>query len=149
MGRNSGEMDFKVPEHYEERETRYWKDVNGQKWRSMGNICWFTNLDYKERHEDLILYKNYTPEEYPKYDNYEAINVNKVKEIPLDYIGPMGVPITFLDKYNPEQFEILNCNDFRSNEKVTIKEHGLIKDKEAAINGKPTYVRILIRNKRI
>lgn len=68
---------------------------------------WFTNLDIKKRHENLILYKHYSPEEYPKYDNYDAINVDKVGEIPLDYDGVMGVPITFLDKYNPEQFEII------------------------------------------
>ena len=68
---------------------------------------WFTNLDIKKRHENLILYKHYSPEEYPKYDNYDAINVDKVSDIPLDYDGVMGVPITFLDKYNPEQFEIV------------------------------------------
>ncbi|MRJ10079.1 restriction endonuclease subunit M [Ornithobacterium rhinotracheale] len=71
------------------------------------NVHWFTNLDHNKRHEKLILYKKYTPEEYPKYDNYDAINVNKVAEIPCDYDGVMGVPITFLDKYNPEQFEIV------------------------------------------
>lgn len=70
------------------------------------NCCWLTNLDHKKRHEELELYKKYTPEEYPKYDNYDAINVDKVAEIPEDYFGVMGVPITFLDKYNPEQFEI-------------------------------------------
>jgi hypothetical protein len=71
------------------------------------NVGWFTNLDHKKRHEDLILYKKYSPAEYPKYDNYDAINVDKVKEIPCDYYGVMGVPITFLDNYNPEQFEIV------------------------------------------
>lgn len=69
--------------------------------------CWFTNLDIKKRHEKLILYKNYSPDEYPQYDNYDAININVVQDIPYDYEGVMGVPITFLDKYNPEQFEIL------------------------------------------
>ena len=100
-------MAFKVPENYEQRETRFWKDKNGQKWRSFGNICWFTNLDIAKRHEDLILYKSYIPKDYPKYDNYDAINVDKTKEIPVDYAGVMGVPITFLDKYNPEQFELI------------------------------------------
>ena len=114
----------------------------------MGNITWFTNLDVKKRHERLILYKKYTPEEYPKYDNYDAINVNRVTEIPSGYDGAMGVPITFLDKYNPEQFEILDANDYRKNDDVPIKPHGLIKDKEASINGNRTYVRILIRRKR-
>lgn len=68
---------------------------------------WFTNLDIQKRHENIILYKRYTPEEYPKYDNYDAINVDKVADIPCDYDGVMGVPITFLDKYNPDQFEIV------------------------------------------
>lgn len=71
------------------------------------NCCWYTNLDIQKRHEELILYKRYTPEDYPKYDNYDAINVDKVREIPVDYGGVMGVPITFMDKYNPEQFEII------------------------------------------
>jgi hypothetical protein len=138
---------FRVPDYYEPRETRFWVDENGQKWRSMGNICWFTNLDIAKRHEELDLYKHYSPEEYPEYDSYKAINVNKVADIPMDYDGIMGVPITFLDKYNPEQFEILNCNDYRKFESVPLKAHGLIKDKDGAINGKPTYARILIRRK--
>ena len=71
------------------------------------NVCWFTNLDISKRHERLDLYKKYTPEEYPKYDNYDAINVDKTSDIPADYYGVMGVPITFLDKYNPDQFEIV------------------------------------------
>ena len=75
--------------------------------KKFGNIGWFTNLDIKKRHEKLILWKRYTPEEYPKYDNYDAINVDRVAEIPCDYKGIMGVPITFLDKYSPDQFEIL------------------------------------------
>lgn len=111
LGFNSGDMSFKVPADSEPRATRYWQDGTGQKWRSMGNICWYTNLDHKKRHEELILFKKYTPEEYPEYDNYKAINVNKVAEIPMDYDGIMGVPITFLDKYNPDQFEIVGCTE--------------------------------------
>ena len=72
---------------------------------------WFTNLDHKKRHEELILYKRYSPEEYPAYDNYDAINVDKTAEIPMDWNGVMGVPVTFLDKHNPEQFEILGTSD--------------------------------------
>lgn len=147
LGYKSGDMSFKVPEDYEPRETRYWQDETGQKWRSLGNICWFTNLDHNKRHEELDLVCRYSPEEYPQYDNYDAINIKKVEDIPYDYEGAMGVPITFLDKYSPEQFEILNANDYRKNESVPLKAHGLIKDKEGAIHGKPTYVRILIRNK--
>lgn len=104
---------------------------------------WFTNLDHARRHEELQLWKRYTPEEYPKYDNYDAINVDKVKEIPRDYDGAMGVPITFLDKWNPEQFEILDANLLRQG--APLKPHGLIKDKDGAINGKPKYARMVVR----
>lgn len=106
LGYNNGDMAFKVPSYYEARKTRFWIDESGQKWRSLGNGCWFTNLDISKRHEDLILYRKYSPEEYPTYDNYDAIEVSKTKDIPDDYFGAMGVPITFLDKYNPDQFEI-------------------------------------------
>ena len=107
LGYHSGDMAFRVPDHYEPRDTRYWQDENGQKWRSFGNMCWFTNLDIAKRHEELVLFKRYTPAEYPAYDNYDAIEVGKTKDIPEDYMKPMGVPITFLDKYNQDQFEIL------------------------------------------
>lgn len=149
VGYNSGDMAFKVPKSYEPRATRYWEDEDGQKWRSLGNICWFTNLDISKRHEDLILYKKYNEDEYPTYDNYNAINVGKVAEIPVDFKGAMGVPITFLNKYNPNQFEILSSNNLRLNDNVPYKEHGLIKDKDGTINGKPTYVRIVVKNKKI
>ncbi len=112
LGYKSGDMAFTVPDTYEARETRFWIDENGQKWRSLGNICWFTNLDIEKRHENLILYKKYTPEEYPHYDNYDAIEVSKTADIPYDYDGVMGVPITFMDKYNPEQFEILGLSSY-------------------------------------
>ncbi len=85
---------------------RWFFQPNGELFET-ARTYWFTNLDHKKRHEELILYKQYTPEEYPKYDNYDAINVDKAKEIPCNYDGVMGVPITFLDKYNPEQFEIV------------------------------------------
>lgn len=135
LGYNSGDMAFKVPSNYEPRATRYWQDETGQKWRSMGNICWFTNLDHKKRHEELILFHTYSPEEYPKYDNYDAINVNATNDIPIDYDGAMGVPITFLDKYNPEQFEIIR---FRKGND----------EKDLCVNGKCPYFRILIRKKK-
>ena len=111
LGDKSGDMAFMVPEYYEARETRYWEDENGQKWRSLGNICWFTNLDIKKRHEELILVKRYDPDVYLHYVNYDAINVDKVADIPCDYAGVMGVPITFMEKYNPDQFEILGTSD--------------------------------------
>lgn len=75
------------------------------------NCIWFTNMDLAKRHEKIILWKNYTPEEFSKYDNYDAINVDKVSEIPCDYDGVIGVHITFLDKYNPERFEILGADE--------------------------------------
>jgi len=74
------------------------------------NVTWYTNLDITKRHEQLILYKTYSPEEYPTYVNYDAIEVGRTKNIPVDYEGPMGVPITFLDKHNPDQFEILGSS---------------------------------------
>ena len=107
-------MSFRVPDYYEPRATRYWVDENGNKWRSMGNITWYTNLDIKKRHKEMILYKTYNPDEYQKYDNYDAINVDKVSEIPIDYNGVMGVPITFMDKYNPEQFKIVGLTTGRN-----------------------------------
>ena len=88
LGVHSGDMAFQVPDYYEEKATRYWQDATGQKWRSLGNVCWFTNLDIPKRHEDLILYEHYygNEAEYPKYDNYDAINVDKVTKIPVDYV---------------------------------------------------------------
>jgi hypothetical protein len=115
--------------------------------QKFGNICWYTNLKHKKRNEELILYKEYNEKEYPKYDNYDAINVDKVKEIPVNYQGVMGVPITFLDHYNPKQFGMLDANDFIIGNKAPIKKYGLIKDKDGAINGKAVYARILIRKK--
>ena len=101
----------------------------------VSGVIWLTNLDISKRHEDLILYKKYNPDEYPKYDNYDAINVDKSKDIPVDYDGDIGVPITFLDKYNPEQFEIVK---FRKGND----------DRDLSINGKCPYFRIIIRKKR-
>lgn len=109
LGYHSGDMEFVVPDYYKPRATRY-REENGIKYRSMGNICWYTNLDIEKRHENLILYKPYSKNEYYDYINYGGINVNKVAEIPCDYGGVMGVPITFMDKYNPEQFEIMGID---------------------------------------
>ena len=134
LGYKSGDMSFRVPEHFKPRATRYWQDETGQKWRSLGNICWYTNLDHNKRHEFIDLVCHYSPENYPMYDNYNGIEVNRTANIPYDYSGTMGVPITFLDKYNPEQFEIIK---FRKGDD----------DKDLSINGKTPYFRILIRNK--
>lgn len=110
MGYHCGDMAFRVPDYFEPRATRYWQDEDGQKWRSLGNVAWFTNLDIKRRHETLILVKRYTPESYPTYDNCNAIEIAKISDIPCDYSGIMGVPITFLHKYSPDQFEILGLD---------------------------------------
>lgn len=110
-------------------------------------IAWFTNLDIKKRHEKLPLWKKYTPEEYPKYDNYDAIEVSKVSDIPCDYNGVIGVPITFIDKFNPEQFEIIGADEAEG----TGFSQGLFiegsKYKQCYSNGSRIYKRIFIRKK--
>ena len=136
---HSGDREFGVPQDYPLNAAGWRQDENGNKFIRVKGVRWFTNLDYKERHEDLILYKSYSPEEYPKYDNYNAINVDKTSEIPMDYDGVMGVPITFLDKYNPDQFEIVGLDRYvEDNPKYGHR---------FTINGKETYARILIRRK--
>lgn len=135
LGNKFGDMAFTVPDYYEPRATRYWQDDTGQKWRSMGNICWFTNLDIKKRHEQLILVRRYAghEDEYPRYDNYDAIEVSKVADTPSDYAGVMGVPITFLDKHNPDQFEIVGLSGIDDWFPQT-KTYG---SKRKMVNGKP------------
>jgi hypothetical protein len=112
---NGGTKWFRVPDDYDIATESRKKVVGGIKYFSMGRINWYTNLDTTKRHEFLTLYKHYTPEEYPTYTNYPAIEVAKVSDIPMDYDGAMGVPITFLDKYNPQQFEILGSSRLLSN----------------------------------
>lgn len=109
--------------------------------KGRAQACWFTNLEHKKRHEKLILWKTYMPEEYPHYDNYDAVNVNKVADIPIDFDGAMGVPITFIDKYSPEQFEIIGQ---MATTKVDEFNYGY-----PYIDGKKKYARILIKNKRL
>ena len=144
---NGGTKWFQVPDDYDIKTESRKKVENGIKYFSMGNMAWFTNLDHSRRHEILALFREYSPEAYPHYDNYDAINVDKVADIPQDWPGVMGVPITFLDKWNPEQFEIVNANNLRNGDSVPFKAHGLIKDKDSAIGGKPTYVRVPIRQR--
>ena len=122
LGYGNGDMSFRVPEYFEPRETRFWIDEDGQKWRSLGNIAWFTNLDIRKRHEEMILVRRYNTSEYPQYDNYDAIEVSKTADIPCDFNGVMGVPITFMYKYNPDQFEIVglvNGKDYLAGIKTT------------------------------
>jgi len=165
---NGGTKWFQVPQHYNIETKSRIKIENGVKYFSKGSIMWFTNLDHKKRHEDLILYKTYNKKDYPKYDNYKAINVDVTKEIPVDYDGVMGVPITFLDKYNPEQFEIIGQGQGNLYRELTPKGlnqkfvndyyrqggKGLIKEDHPVLgyydeNGKAVipYMRILIKKK--
>ena len=149
LGSHSGDMKFKVPDYYEPRETRFWIDETGQKWRSLGNACWFTNLDLPKRHEELVLYKKYSEDEYPHYDNYDAIEVGKTELIPENFDGVMGVPITFLNKYNPEQFEILGMESSAGYDSEIVGIPRLKEgDARPAINGKTTYARIFIRRRK-
>lgn len=110
LGYNSGHFWFKVPDSYEEKKTDFKIDESGQKWRRMGNICWFTNVDIQKRHENMTLFRTYDPAAYPTYDNFDAIEVSKTADIPCDYFGVMGVPITFMSQYSPEQFEIIGLS---------------------------------------
>ena len=126
---------FQVPEDTENQFAKY---VDGKKMVPV-KACWYTNLDHKKRHEKLVLAEKYDPARYPKFDNYDAINVDKTVDIPKDYYGVMGVPITFIDKYNPEQFEIVGeLHNGSDNEFDYAKP---------IINGKKKYARILIRRK--
>ncbi len=136
---NGGTKWFQVPMDYDIPTESRKKIVNGVKYFSMGRILWFTNLDTAKRHENMVLYKKYTPKEFPKYDNYNVINVDKVSDIPMDYDGVMGVPITFVDKYNPKQFEILGV----ANSARWIGYKCL-----TLIQGKKIYNRILIKCKK-
>lgn len=144
---HSGDREFGVPKDYPLNAASSRTDEEGNKYIRVKGVRWFTNLDYEERHKDLILYKKYNEKEYPKYDNYNAINVDITKDIPMDYSGVMGVPITFIDKYNPEQFEILGMSASAGYNKdiVGIPFKGE-KDARPIINGKNIYARIFIRN---
>ncbi len=108
---HSGDREFQVPNDYPLQASSWRIDENGKKYIRVKGVRWFSNLDYEERYEDIPLFKKYTPQEYPTYDNYDAIHVGKTCDIPCDYYGLMGVPITFMDKYNPNQFEIVGNGD--------------------------------------
>ena len=110
--------------------------------QTFGNVCWFTNLQTTKRQEELVLYKKYNPEEFPKYDNYDAIEVSKTADIPCDYDGVMGVPITFLDKYNPGQFELIG-----SNRGVDQDPNGIY-GRGSFLNGKETFKRLFVRRRK-
>lgn len=158
----TGSMWFRIMDDFPVKSGQ--KVENGIRYQTIGNSAWFTNLDVKKRHEELILVKRYSPEEYPHYDNYDAVEVSKVVNIPCDYAGIMGVPITFLGKYNPDQFEIVgmceNLDLYGLKTRVYTSEECHQRyfelfgkpgtyDLNAAgvVNGKKVYQRILIRNR--
>jgi hypothetical protein len=154
-GFDSGNAYFKTPYGENYANGVYNPDTGLFKFR---NVAWFTNLEHQKRHEELILFKSYTETDYPTYDNYDAIEVSKIKDIPKDYAGAMGVPVTFLEKYNPNQFEILGITDRDDNSGLKTKTYTLDDvpnpgdlNRRAAIKTgetyKPTYARLLIRRK--
>jgi hypothetical protein len=153
---------FRIPDNYE----KYHKIENGIKYAFVASTIWFTNLDHKKRHEEMILYKTYHKNEYHKYENYDAININKTKDIPKDYKGFMGVPITFLHKYNPNQFEIIGLGISSSGLEIGVKpykkQHKEFRkeiQKRAAVDGDlymitnkivdVPFARVIIKNKKI
>lgn len=152
------EMLFDVTEEFGRELVASGKDrkytITGGVVRARAQACWFTNMDFAKRHEDLILYKKYSPEEYPTYDNFDAIEVARVEDIPMDYDGLIGVPITFLDKHNPAQFEIVGSFNAGSHgedlgaTKTEIETNGKVMLWNGpVVNRKPLYKRIVIRRK--
>ena len=141
---HSGDREFGVPDSYPLKAANARVDEEGKKYIRVKGVRWFTNLDYEERHEDLILYKTYenNKKEYPRYDNYDAINIDKVAEIPVNYAGAMGVPINFLDKYNPGQFAIIGMDR-------VLMQDLTGKVSRFWINEKEKYARIVIKHKKV
>lgn len=164
LGHKNGSMSFVLPEHAELKASGYINE-NGQKIQKFGNIAWYTNLDIAKRHEDLILFKTYHPDEYPMYYNFDGINVDKVTNIPADYDGIMGVPITFLDKHSHAQFDIIGLgianlgldvgvrpytSEHREYRK-TIQKRGVVDGDLYMVHDdvvKVPYARILIKHKK-
>ena len=139
LGISPSGMCFDVPEGY----SKTTKVINGKVYGWQGSACWFTNLSHSKRNEKLILYKKYNKKDYKKYDNFDAIEISKVSDIPLDYDGIMGVPITFLYKYNPEQFEIVGITNHGDMLGIPFKNNCF-----AEIKGERKYVRILIKKRK-
>lgn len=152
---HSGDRKFYVPDEYPLNAAGCGYDGHGRRYIRVKGIRWYTNLDMSQRHRGLDLSKKYSPEEYPTFDNYNAINVSRTANIPYDYPGIMGVPITFLDKYDPDQFDILMLanGNVRANSSaetlklVGYKRHENDKGGVGVIDGKRSYARILVRNK--
>ena len=159
---HSGDRAFYVPDYYPLEAAGCGVDEQtGRKYIRVKGVRWFTNLDIKQRHEELILVKRYNPDDYPKYCNYDAIDVSKTMDIPCDYAGEMGVPITFMDKYNPDQFEIIGASFYLANPMSNYAEKGTFmpggkkfytprpneKDCQKGYKYHREYDRIVIRNK--
>ena len=140
VGYHFGDMSFKVPNNTESRKTRFWIDETGQKWRSLGNAMWITNLSVTRDNKKLKLHKRYNKNFYEKYDNFDAIHIKKVSEIPYDYDGIMGVPITFLKYHDDKEYEIVGEANHGSD-----NEYDLFKPK---IKGKEMFKRILIKKRK-
>ena len=151
----SGDRKFYVPDGYPLNAASCGIDDKGRRFIRVKGVRWFTNLETSKRHKPIVLNCSYSPDEYPQYENYNAINVGRTQNIPFDYDGVMGVPITFLDKYSPDQFEILmlaNGNARTNVSSDTLTEVGYRQHPEdrggvGIINGKRVYVRIMIRRK--
>ena len=143
---HSGDREFRVPENYPLQASGFRIDENGTKYIRVKGVRWFTNIDYKERHENLPLYRKYNENDFPNYDNYRAINVDKTTDIPDDYYKEIGVPITFLDKYNPEQFEIIDgIGRYSILDNENTKKEGKYL---SMINGQAKYFRVIIRRRK-
>lgn len=149
---HSGDRAFYVPDNYPLNASGCGIDADGRKFIRVKGVRWWTNLDYRQRHEGLILVKKYKPEDYQKYDNYDAIDISFTKDIPCDFVGYMGVPITFMDKFSPDQFTIegMAAGNSRAtgfNFNVRYEPHPEDRGGCGVVNGKRVYARILIRNK--
>jgi hypothetical protein len=162
---HSGDREFRVPDSYPLAAAGSRVDEEGKKYIRVKGVRWYTNLDVPLRHQELTLYKKYTSDEYPHYDNFEAINVNVTTDIPLDFDGIMGVPITFLDKYNPDQFEIIGLSRYTKTQGMSKEfvdayyksgQTGAISEGHPDLcyydnDNKPTvpYMRVLIKRKEV
>ena len=139
---------FKVPKDFELTNDRIITNEKGERLKQVNSIAWFTNMEHDRRNQKLDLYMKYSNEYYKKYDNYDAIEVSKTCEIPMDFDGIMGVPITFLDKYNPEQFEIIWTSDRGGDNQLEHIKKQYNRYDAPVVNGKGIYKRIFIKHKR-
>ena len=153
LGANNKVLEFEIPQYYEITSKTGRIDKNNKKFLKIANARWFTNLEHNKRNEEIFCFRRYkgNEQDYPKYDNYDAINIDKTTHIPEDYTGIMGVPISFMDKYNPNQFEILDSITRYAVLDIlnTNKKLQKIKRQTTEINKKPKYGRIIIKHKQI